>query len=151
MNTPTGTVPGLISAVLSGGTDQQKTGAKAVKKTLIGDLKGSSYKKNYSEALSSIAKATAGTPLMPGDSKTTLASLIAASGSKSSKAALNSALAGTYSSSSAKTAANSLLGGTSGVNYNYYVNGVKIGNDAATTMPLSEVMRGLAVYSNSTT
>lgn len=151
VNTPTGTLSGLLSAVLAGGTDQQKTGAKAVKKTLIGDLKGGSYKKNYSEALSSIAKATSGTPLMPGDSKTTLASLIAASGSKSSKAALNSALAGTYSSSSAKTAANSLLGGTSGVNYNYYVNGVKIGNDAATTMPLSEVMRGLAVYSNSTT
>ena len=107
------------------------------------------YSKNYNEALGSIAKAMAGNPIMPGESKTTLASLISMAGLGKNTGDLTSMLS--KSSAGASVALKAAASGVSGqqtIN-TYYVNGIKIGEQAANNTPLSSLMKNLAVYSNS--
>lgn len=144
VNTPTGTVEDLLAAVFAGGTPQQQTGANAVRDYLIGTLlQGGSYKGNYGEALDAIAQATAGTPIMPNGSNASLAALIATGGGLTGSVA--DALKGGTAGTIAGMTGTAGQGGTS-INYNYFVNGMEIGSDAANNMTLSEVMRGLTVY-----
>lgn len=144
VSTPTGTIDELLAAVFAGGTPQQQTGAASVRDYLIGTLlKGGRYSGNYDEALDSIAKATAGSPIMPNGTTGTLASLIATGGGLTGSVAdaLKGGTAGTIAGMTGAAGA----GGTN-INYNYFVNGMQIGSEAANNMSLSEVMRGLTVY-----
>lgn len=144
VSTPTGELGELLAAVLTGGTPQQQTGAASVRDYLIGTLlKGGSYSGNYDEALDSIAKATAGSPIMPDGTTGTLASLIATGGGLTGSVAdaLKGGAAGTMASVIGAMGQN---GGN--INYNYFVNGMQIGSDAASTMTLSQIMSGLTVY-----
>lgn len=144
VETPTGDLAELISAVLAGGTPQQQTGANAIRDYLIGSLlTGGSYAGNYSEALDSIAKATAGSPIMPDGSGSSLAALIATGGGLTGSTAealrvMNGGVTGSVTGAFGD-------GGTH-INYNYFVNGIEIGAEAAQGMTLSEVMRSLTVY-----
>lgn len=150
VNTPTGDLSKLISDVLSGGTAQEKKGASTTQSLLLGSLLGGgSYKGNYSEALSAISKATAGSPVMPGEASATLASLIAMSGAGASGGSVTDAL---------KTASNPItsgvVGGLNGMggsqtNVNYFINGLQLGSDQA-DQPLSSIMKNLSVYTNTT-
>ena len=90
-----------------------------------------------------MAQATAGTPIMPGDERASLSSLIAMSGGLNGS--ITDALKGTGSAALASMAANS-AGGNTMINYNYYVNGMDIGAESASTMTLSEIMQKLTVY-----
>ncbi len=151
VNTPTGSLNQLIADVLSGGTAQQKTGANAVKNLLINStLTKGSYAANYDEALDSIAKATAGKPIMPGDSSATLASLIAQTGGVGSGATVAEALSAAASPVTSSVIGGSTTGGTT-ISYNYFVNGMQIGKNEAENSSLSDVMRTLTVYSNGNT
>lgn len=144
VNTPTGTIEELIAAVLSGGTPQEQTGASAVRDYLIGTLlQGGRFKGNYNEALDAIAKATAGTPIMPDGTTGALAALIATGGGLTGNVA--DALRAGNSGTAAAMAGPGLGGGTT-INYNYFVNGMQIGSDAATGMSISELMQSLTVY-----
>lgn len=144
VETPTGDLAEMISAVLTGGTPQQQTGANAIRDYLIGSLlTGGSYAGNYSEALDSIAKATAGSPIMPDGSGASLAALIATGGGLTGSTAealrvMNGGVTGSVTGAFGD-------GGTH-INYNYFVNGMEIGAEAAQGMTLSEVMRSLTVY-----
>jgi TP901 family phage tail tape measure protein len=144
VETPTGDLAEMISTVLTGGTPQQQTGASAIRDYLIGKLlTGGSYSGNYSEALDSIAKATAGSPIMPDGSNTSLAALIATGGglTGSTAEALRVMNGGVTSS-----VTGAFGDGGTHINYNYFVNGMEIGAEAAQGMTLSEVMRSLTVY-----
>ena len=140
--TPTGNLGEAISAVLTGGTPQEQTGAKALRDYLIGQvIQGGVYSGNFAEAQEAIAKATAGTPIMPGDGSAALSSLIAASGLIGESGMTTPTLSPGITAN--MTAANA---GGGLINYNYYVDGFKISGDEARTKPLSEIMRGLTVY-----
>ena len=149
VNTPTGDLTSVLAEVLSGGTPQEQKGASTVQSLLINSLlKGGSYSGNYSEALGAIAKATAGSPIMPGEESATLASLIAKTGGGVLGASITDAL---------RTGASPVVVGSSGnvnspygggqINYNYFVDGIKLGADQA-NQPLSSIMRNLSVYTN---
>lgn len=149
VNTPTGDLTSVLAEVLSGGTPQEQKGASTVQNLLINSLlKGGSYSGNYSEALGAIAKATAGSPIMPGEESATLASLIAKTGGGVLGASITDAL---------RTGASPVVLGSSGnvnspygggqINYNYFVDGIKLGADQA-NQPLSSIMRNLSVYTN---
>ena len=147
VDTPTGNLASIIQSVLSGGSAQQQKGASTLQSLLISSmLQGGIFSGNYDEALNAIAQATAGSPIMPGEGASSLASLIAAGGSGDTTGALANLLSGSGSSG--------LSLGTSGgyinqqTNYNYYINGIQIGENEANA-PLSDVMRRLAVYGNS--
>ena len=146
VSTPTGNIDSVIASILKGGSSADKTGAQAVKELLIGTLLGGgSFSGNYQEAISALAAATGGKPIMPGENGLDLASLIATSGTGASEALLTAALAGN----------NGVLGSLgSGSVYSvtqngdtYYINGVQIGSDMY-DRPLSETLRQLAVYTN---
>lgn len=140
--TPTGNLGEAISAVLTGGTPQEQTGAKALRDYLIGQvIQGGVYSGNFAEAQEAIAKATAGTPVMPGDGSAALSSLIAASGLIGESGMTTPTLSPGITAN--MTAANA---GGGLINYNYYVDGFKISGEEARTKPLSEIMRGLTVY-----
>ena len=144
VNTPTGTIEELIAAVLTGGTPQEQTGASAVRDYLIGTLlQGGRFKGNYNEALDAIAKATAGTPIMPDGTTGALAALIATGGGLTGNVA-DALKAGSGGVTAGMTGAAG-TGGTT-INYNYFVNGMQIGSDAATGMSISELMQSLTVY-----
>ena len=147
VDTPTGDLSSIIQSVLSGGSAQEKKGASTVQSLLISSLlQGGIFTGNYSEALDAIAKATSGSPVMPGEATNTLASLIASGGSGDTTGALANLLSGTGSGGLA-------FGGNGGyinqqTNYNYYIDGIHLGEYEANE-PLSDVMRRLTVYGNS--
>lgn len=149
VNTPTGVLSEIISSVLASGTDQEKKGAGAVKGTLISSLMESIYGKNYQEALDAIAKATAGNPLMPGESDRKLSDLI----SKPSSNA-DGLTSGVLAHLAPGTTATQMAAGGSVSGYigqqtnNYYsINGFSIGAQEA-AQPLSVTMQRLSVYAN---
>ena len=144
VSTPTGVISEMISAIMDGGTPQEQTGATAIRDYLIGELlTGGSYSGNYNEALESIAKATAGTPIMPGDDNPSLASLIATGGGLTGDVA-DALKYGATGTTASMVGASGLTG--TNINYNYFVNGMEIGSDSAKTMTLSEIMQKLTVY-----
>lgn len=148
VNTPTGTINALLNDVMKNGTKQEKEGAKAIKNTLLNNAKSGKFKSNYSEALRSIAAATAGNPVMPGDTSTTLASLIAGAGGEKISSSLMSVLStATAKSKKSKAGTFKTIGGTTqNTITNYYVNGAKIGADTAKNKSLSAVLDELKVY-----
>ena len=147
VDTPTGDLSSIIQSVLSGGSAQEKKGASTVQSLLIASLlKGGIFTGNYDEALDAISKATAGSPVMPGEAANSLASLIAGGGSGDTTGALANLLSGSGSTGLS-------LSGNGGyinqqTNYNYYINGIQLGANEANE-PLSDVMRRLTVYGNS--
>lgn len=149
VNTPTGTLQGLLNEVFSSGTPQEKTGANALRDYLIRNIiLGGNYSGNFSEAIGAIAKATAGSPIMPSADEASLAALIAAGGGTTDS--LEEILQTTETAKSGKNFDNlrdklERKYGNSIV-YNYYVDGMEIDNETAQTKPLSEVMNGLKVY-----
>lgn len=149
--TPTGSLSEIISSVLSSGSDQEKKGAGAVNSTLIGALQGGIYKGNYDEALNAIAKATAGDPIMPGESDRLLADLIAkpsaATDGTAGEILAKLAATGATSAMTGNGAGGSYIGQQN--NSNYYINGFQIGAEEA-SKPLSETMQRLSVYANGT-
>lgn len=148
VNTPTGTINKLLSDVMKNGTKQEKEGAKAIQNVLLKNAKSGKFSGNYSEALRAIAAATAGNPVMPGDTSTTLASLIAGAGGESISSSLKSVLStATAKSKKSKTSTFKTIGGTTqNTITNYYVNGAKIGADTAKNKSLSAVLDELKVY-----
>lgn len=151
VNTPTGVLSEIISSVLASGTDQEKKGAGAVKGTLISSLMESIYGKNYQEALDAIAKATAGNPLMPGESDRKLSDLISKPSSNAD--GLTSGVLAHLTSAAGTTATQMAAGGSvSGyigqqTNNYYSINGFSIGAQEA-AQPLSVTMQRLSVYAN---
>lgn len=151
VNTPTGVLGEIISSVLASGTDQEKKGAGAVKGTLISSLMESIYGKNYQEALDAIAKATAGNPLMPGESDQKLSDLISKPSSNAD--GLTSGVLAHLTSAAGTTATQMAPGGSvSGyigqqTNNYYSINGFSIGAQEA-AQPLSVTMQRLSVYAN---
>ncbi len=150
VNTPTGVLSEIISSVLASGTDQEKKGAGAVNGTLIGALMESIYGKNYQEALDAIAKATAGNPLMPGESDQKLSDLISKP-SASADGLTSDVLSHLVSSGTTATqmaAGGSVSGYIGQQTNNYYsINGFSIGAQEA-AQPLSVTMQRLSVYAN---
>lgn len=147
VNTPTGSLSDLINQVLANGTAQQKAGAQAVSGTLISDITESVYTKNYDEALSAIAKATAGNPVMPGSGAASLASLIATAGAGATEASITEALKTAASPSASITGSNGSLAAGNNTNINYFIDGIKLG-EGMENMPLSSIMKNLSVYTN---
>lgn len=147
VNTPTGSLSDLINQVLANGTAQQKAGANAIQSTLIGGITGSVYTKNYDEALSAIAKATAGNPVMPGSGAASLASLIATAGAGATEASITEALKTAASPSASITGSNGSLAAGNNTNINYFIDGIKLG-EGMENMPLSSIMKNLSVYTN---
>ena len=147
VNTPTGSLSDLINQVLANGTAQQKAGAKAVSGTLISGITESVYTKNYDEALSAIAKATAGNPVMPGSGAASLASLIATAGAGATEASITEALKTAASPSASITGSNGSLAAGNNTNINYFIDGIKLG-EGMENMPLSSIMKNLSVYTN---
>ena len=148
VNTPTGTINKLLNDVMKNGTKQEKEGAKAIQNVLLKNAKSGKFSGNYSEALRAIAAATAGNPVMPGDTSTTLASLIAGAGGEKISSSLRSVLStATAKSKKSKTGTFKTIGGTTqNTITNYYVNGAKIGADTAKNKSLSAVLDELKVY-----
>lgn len=147
VNTPTGSLSDLINQVLANGTAQQKAGANAIQSTLIGGITESVYTKNYDEALSAIAKATAGNPVMPGSGAASLASLIATAGAGATEASITEALKTAASPSASITGSNGSLAAGNNTNINYFIDGIKLG-EGMENMPLSSIMKNLSVYTN---
>lgn len=147
VNTPTGSLSDLINQVLANGTAQQKAGANAVSGTLISGITESVYTKNYDEALSAIAKATAGNPVMPGSGAASLASLIATAGAGATEASITEALKTAASPSASITGSNGSLAAGNNTNINYFIDGIKLG-EGMENMPLSSIMKNLSVYTN---
>lgn len=148
VNTPTGDLYQVLAELLANGTGAEKKGALTVQDTLIGQMmQGGSYSANYTESLHALELATKGEPLMPGESDTTLASLISMANSMGNGDDVANAMKA--------TALEALVGGntagTTGAglqtNFNYFINGVQLGSDQA-NMPLSDIMRTLTVYTN---
>lgn len=151
VNTPTGVLGEIISSVLASGTDQEKKGAGAVKGTLISSLMESIYGKNYQEALDAIAKATAGNPLMPGESDRKLSDLIArpAAGADGLTSGVLAHLTADSGTTAAQMAPGGAVNGYIGQQTNNYysINGFSIGAQEA-AQPLSVTMQRLSVYAN---
>ena len=151
VNTPTGVLGEIISSVLASGTDQEKKGAGAVKGTLISSLMESIYGKNYQEALDAIAKATAGNPLMPGESDRKLSDLISrpAAGADGLTSGVLAHLTAASGTTAAQMAPGGAVNGYIGQQTNNYysINGFSIGAQEA-AQPLSVTMQRLSVYAN---
>lgn len=151
VNTPTGVLGEIISSVLASGTEQEKKGAGAVKGTLISSLMESIYGKNYQEALDAIAKATAGNPLMPGESDRKLSDLIArpAAGADGLTSGVLAHLTAASGTTAAQMAPGGAVNGYIGQQTNNYysINGFSIGAQEA-AQPLSVTMQRLSVYAN---
>lgn len=151
VNTPTGVLGEIISSVLASGTDQEKKGAGAVKGTLISSLMESIYGKNYQEALDAIAKATAGNPLMPGESDRKLSDLISrpAAGADGLTSGVLANLTAASGTTAAQMAPGGAVNGYIGQQTNNYysINGFSIGAQEA-AQPLSVTMQRLSVYAN---
>lgn len=151
VNTPTGVLGEIISSVLASGTAQEKKGAGAVKGTLISSLMESIYGKNYQEALDAIAKATAGNPLMPGESDRKLSDLISrpAAGADGLTSGVLAHLTADSGTTAAQMAPGGAVNGYIGQQTNNYysINGFSIGAQEA-AQPLSVTMQRLSVYAN---
>ena len=148
MNTPTGDLNTLISEIISTGGAADKKGAQTVRDLLIGQIiQGGIFSSNYDESLESIAQATAGNPIMPGESDSTLASLIATAQSMGTGTEVTDALKATAAGTIVGGNVSGLAGGGTQINYNYFINGVQLGSDQA-NQPLSSIMRNLTVYAN---
>ena len=145
--TPTTSLTSAINAVLSGGTAQQKTGANAVKTSLIDLMTGGAYTGNYKEALSSISKAASGKPIMPNSGNPTLASLIALSGAGATESSITEALQSATGPIASMTGSGSTLVGGNQTNINYFIDGIKLG-EGMENRTLSEIMGNLSVYTN---
>ena len=149
METPTGDLNAILENLIQKGSGATKKGAETVQNLLINSLIQSGiYSGNYEEALSAIAKAKAGDPIMPGESEETLASLIASAsalgtGPETENAMRMADVSRFITSGYAGTAE----GGTQ-INYNYFINGVQIGSDQA-NQPLSALLNSLAVHTES--
>ena len=147
VKTPTGDVYQVLSSLLASGSGAEKKGASAVKSLLISSLlQGGSYAGNYTEALGALAQATSGSPIMPGESEATLASLIALGGGGTGTE-ITDALRGANSPIQMQSAYTGTLGAGVCTNYNYFINGLKLGADQA-DQPLSSVMKNLSIYTN---
>lgn len=145
MSTPTGDLNAILQGLLKSGDAKTKKGAETVETLLISQLlQGGIYSGNYDEALEAIAKASAGNPIMPGESSATLASLIASAESMGTGTETANAL---MAADIGRTMTNGLAGaagtGTM-ISYNYFINGVQIGSEQA-NQPLSSILRTLAV------
>lgn len=140
ISTPTGDLTEALTAVLTGGTDQQKTGATALRDVLLAYLTGGTFSGSYQSALEAIRLATAGTPVMPDASS--IAGLIATGGGLTGTAANAMMNAGLGNPAMITPWGNT---GTS-ISYNYYVDGMQIGAVDAETRSLSDIMRSLSVY-----
>lgn len=159
--TPTGTLQSLISAVLSQGTPQERTGANAVSNYLLAQLiPGTNIEGDYNAALTAIARATAGNPIMPNEDLATIIANAGAtgmgnvggglSGGRKTGFTADQILALQKQGYTPQMIKEKLMNDNSSVtNYNYNINGVKIGADEANTQPLSKTMKKLSVYSNS--
>ena len=159
--TPTGTLQSLISAVLSQGTPQERTGANAVSNYLLSQLiPGTNIEGDYNAALTAIARATAGNPIMPNEDLATIIANAGATGMGNGGGGLSGGrktgftadqiLALQKQGYTPQMMKEKLMNDNSSVtNYNYSINGVKIGADEANTQPLSKTMKKLSVYSNS--
>lgn len=147
VETPTGDLYQVLTSVLASGTDAEKKGAGTVQNLLISNLlKGGSYAGNFDEALGALAKATAGSPIMPGESTATLASLIAM-GAGGTGTEITDALKGMTSPVNMQGAYSGTMGEGVYTNYNYFINGLQLGRDQA-DQPLSSIMRNLTIYAN---
>lgn len=159
--TPTGTLQSLISAVLSQGTPQERTGANAVSNYLLSQLiPGTNVEGDYNAALTAIARATAGNPIMPNEDLATIIANAGATGMGNVGGGLSSGRKAGFTADqilalqkqgyTPQMIKEKLMNDNSSVtNYNYSINGVKIGADEANTQPLSKTMKKLSVYSNS--
>lgn len=148
VNTPTGDLTQLLSQVIATGSATDKKGAETVQNLLITQLlKGGIFSKNYTEALDSIEKATAGNPIMPGESESTLASLIATASGMGTGTEVTDAMKSTAMGTFVGSGYTGLTGGGTQINYNYFVNGIQLGSDQANE-PLSSIMQHLTVYTN---
>lgn len=150
VNTPTGDIQELINNLLKNGSDTEKKAAEFIQKLLLNSaFPNGIFSGNYQEALTNIANAGHGNPIMPGEATATLASLIATPGTWAEN---SGDLSQMWSKSAGVTPG---LGGGGGVysyggtNYNYYIDGMKLGADQM-NRPLSEIMRDLTVYTNAT-
>ena len=148
VNTPTGDLASLIAEIIATGSATDKKGAQTVQSLLIGQLlQGGIFKGNYSEALDSIAKATGGNPIMPGESTATLASLIATTAAMGTGTEVTDAMKAASMGAVQGGAYSGVTGGGTQTNFNYFINGIQLGSDQA-GQPLSEIMRNLTVYTN---
>lgn len=148
VNTPTGDLASLIAEIIATGSATDKKGAQTVQSLLIGQLlEGGIFKGNYSEALDSIAKATGGNPIMPGESTATLASLIATTAAMGTGTEVTDAMKAANMGVIQGGAYSGVTGGGTQTNFNYFINGIQLGSDQA-GQPLSEIMRNLTVYTN---
>ena len=148
VNTPTGDLASLIAEIIATGSATDKKGAQTVQSLLIGQLlQGGIFKGNYSEALDSIAKATSGNPIMPGESTATLASLIATTAAMGTGTEVTDAMKAASMGAVQGGAYSGVTGGGTQTNFNYFINGIQLGSDQA-GQPLSEIMRNLTVYTN---
>lgn len=148
VNTPTGDLASLIAEIIATGSATDKKGAQTVQSLLIGQLlQGGIFKGNYSEALDSIAKATGGNPIMPGESTATLASLIATTAAMGTGTEVTDAMKAASMGAIQGGAYSGVTGGGTQTNFNYFINGIQLGSDQA-GQPLSEIMRNLTVYTN---
>lgn len=148
VNTPTGDLASLIAEIIATGSATDKKGAQTVQSLLIGQLlQDGIFKGNYSEALDSIAKATGGNPIMPGESTATLASLIATTAAMGTGTEVTDAMKAANMGVIQGGAYSGVTGGGTQTNFNYFINGIQLGSDQA-GQPLSEIMRNLTVYTN---
>ena len=147
VSTPTGDLYQLLAQVISTGSGADKKGAETVKNLLVASLlQGGSFSGNYTEALDALAKATAGSPIMPGESTTALASLIAGGG-RYADGDITDALKASSAPILSSGSYSGLTGGGAQTNYNYFINGMQLGTSEANE-PLSNIMRRLTVYTN---
>ena len=148
INTPTGDLYQMLAEVIATGSATDKKGAETVQNLLIAQLlKGGIYSANYEEALGSIAKATSGNPIMPGESDATLASLIATATGMGTGTGAEDAMKASTIGTLVTSGYAGVTGGGTQINYNYFVNGIQLGSEQANE-PLSSIMRNLAVYTN---
>ena len=148
VNTPTGDLYQMLAEVIATGSATDKKGAETVQNLLIAQLlKGGIFSGNYDEALDSIAKATVGNPIMPGESEATLASLIATASGMGTGTEVTDAMKSTAMGTFIGSGYTGLTGGGTQINYNYFVNGIQLGSDQANE-PLSSIMQHLTVYTN---
>lgn len=148
MNTPTGNLNQMLSMAIAKGTGNDKKAAQTVQSLLIGKLlQGGSFQGNYSEALDSIARASSGNAIMPGESNATLASLIATTRAIGTGTEIVDSMKSTAMAALAAGANGGLAGNGTQTNFNYFINGIRLGADQE-NQPLSSIMRNLTVYTN---
>lgn len=148
VKTPTGDIYDMLSNVISSGSATDKKGAETVKNLLISTLlKGGIYSGNYDEAVESIRRATAGDPIMPGESSATLASLIATASAGGTGAEVTDAMKAASLGASTGGSYFGVSGGGVQTNYNYFINGMQLSAEQS-NQPLSSIMRELTVYTN---